>query len=200
MTRALRKSGLKLIALTGALLLSACQQQAKEPPPLEGAAIGGPINLVDTKGQPFSDSILAGKYRLIYFGYSWCPDICPTDMQQLAIAFRQFEAKHPQLAAKVQPLFITVDPARDTPEKLDQFVAAFHPRFIGLTGSEAQIAAVTRAYAVPVLKGKDDGQGNYLVDHGRMTFLMDPAGKPIVLLSPDKGAATVIADLEKWVK
>jgi protein SCO1/2 len=121
-------------------------------------------------------------------------------MQQLALALRQFEKDHAALAAKVQPLFITVDPQRDTPPKLAQFVAAFHPRFIGLTGSVEQIAAVTKAYAIPVLKGDVDATGNYLVNHGRMTFLMDPQGKPIALLTPDKGAATVVADLETWVK
>jgi protein SCO1/2 len=191
--------GLVALAVT-ALVLPACQQGASEPPPLEGAAIGGPINLTDMNGKPFLDATLAGKYRLIYFGYTWCPDICPTDMQQLALALRQFEKDHAALAAKVQPLFITVDPQRDTPPKLAQFVAAFHPRFIGLTGSVEQIAAVTKAYAIPVLKGDVDATGNYLVNHGRMTFLMDPQGKPIALLTPDKGAATVVADLETWVK
>lgn len=81
-----------------------------------------------------------------------------------------------------------------------QFVAAFHPRFIGLTGSDAQIAEVTRAFAVPVMKGDADDKGNYLVNHGRMTFLMDPNGKPIVLLTPDQKAESVLADLEKWVR
>jgi protein SCO1/2 len=181
-------------------MLAACQQGPSEPPPLAGAAIGGPFTLINQQGKPVSDTDFKGKYRMVYFGYTWCPDICPTDMQQLGKAFRAFEAKHPDLASKVQPIFISVDPGRDTPDKIAPFVAAFHPRFIGLTGTPAQIDAVTRAYAIPVLKGDDDGSGNYLVDHGRMTFLMDPDGKPMALLTPDKGADTVTADLEKWVR
>ena len=200
MIRIVSNLRLSLFALAACVALPACQQASNEPAPLEGAAIGGPINLIDTKGQPFTEAMLKGKYRMVYFGYSWCPDICPTDMQQLALAFRKFEENSPELAAKVQPLFITVDPKRDTPEKLAQFVTAFHPRFIGLTGSDAQIAEVTRAFAVPVMKGDTDDKGNYLVNHGRMTFLMDPNGKPIVLLTPDQKAESVLADLEKWVR
>src|ERR1044072_7444599 len=116
--------------------------------PRQGATMGGPFTLTDQNGRRVSDRDFAGKYRLIYFGYTFCPDVCPVDMQAIGAGLRQFEADQPARAARLQPIFITVDPARDTPPVLRQFVAAFHPRLIGLTGSEAEIAAVARGYRV----------------------------------------------------
>ena len=110
-------------------------------PPLKGATMGGPFTLTDQNGRRVSDRDFAGKYRLVYFGYTFCPDVCPVDLQVIGAGLRRFEASDPARAARVQPIFITVDPARDTPAVLRQYVAAFHPRLIGLTGSAEEIAA-----------------------------------------------------------
>src|SRR6185369_14158786 len=109
-----------------------CSQPVEEAP-LKGARIGGPFALVDQNGRTVRDSDFAGRYRLVYFGYSYCPDVCPTDLQSIGQAMRQFEKSDPGRAAEVQPIFITVDPERDTPPVLKAYVAAFHPRLIGLT-------------------------------------------------------------------
>ncbi|MBU6207113.1 MAG: SCO family protein [Alphaproteobacteria bacterium] len=147
------------------------------------AHIGGPFNLIDQDGQPVSDTSLQGKYRIIYFGYTFCPDACPTDMQQLMSGFRIFERAHPDKATKVQPIFITVDPARDNPAHLKAFVRAFHPRLMGLTGTPAQIAAVAKEYAAVYQAQKPGPNGKYLVDHSRTAVLYGPQGAPLILLS-----------------
>jgi protein SCO1/2 len=188
------------VGIAAALTLAACKQTPPEPAPLAGARIGGPFTLTDQDGKSFSSTQLAGRYRIVYFGYTFCPDACPTDMQVLGKAMRLFDAKDVAKSAKVQPIFITVDPARDTPAAIKQFVRAFHPRFIGLTGSDAQIAAVAKEYASSYRKQPaPPGTSGYLMDHMRTAILFDPDGKPIELLPVDENAEAVAADLQKWV-
>jgi protein SCO1/2 len=130
------------------LALSACGRSTPQPterPPLEGAAIGGPFTLVDKAGHTVRWQDFAGKYRIVYFGYSFCPDACPMDVQKLMQGFNLFAKAHPDLARQVQPIFITIDPARDTPEVVGQFTAAFSPRLLGLTGTPAQVDKAAKA-------------------------------------------------------
>ncbi len=192
-------------ALWGAVLLAALAPLAgcspSEPPPLAGARIGGSFTLTDQDGRKVSDSAFAGKYRLIYFGYTFCPDICPTDVQTLMKGYKQLEKDNPDLAARIQPIFITIDPARDTPDKIRQFVRAFHPRLIGLTGSEAEIAAVAKEYAIFYKKQPPaGGSTDYLMDHSRQAMLFGPQGEPLALITQDKDASAVVTDLERWAK
>ena len=194
-------AGLGFAAAVAAATLSACHRAPTERPPLEGAAIGGGFTLTDEDGKPFSSDALKGKYRILYFGYTFCPDACPTDMAVLGKAMGQLDAKNPALSAKIQPLFVTVDPARDTPAVLKQFTAAFYPRLIGLTGSDTQIAAVAKQYAISYRKEPaPKGTSGYLMDHPRVAYLFDPEGKPIEMLPVDANADAVEADLEKWVR
>jgi protein SCO1/2 len=192
---------LRIAACWVAMLpLAACHRAPSEPAPLAGARIGGPFTLIDQDGKPYSSDALAGRYRIVYFGYTFCPDACPTDMQVLGKAMRQLDAKDPKKSAKVQPIFISIDPARDTPAALKQFVTAFYPRMIGLTGSETQIAAVAKDYATTYRKQPAPaGSSGYLMDHQRTAILFGPDGKPIALLPLDANADAVVADLEKWV-
>jgi protein SCO1/2 len=195
-----------------ALALAGCKQPPSQPEmkdaPLAGAAIGGPFTLTDQDGKKRSDSEFKGKYRIVYFGYTMCPDICTPDMQQLMAGLRQFEMTHADMADDVQPIFITVDPARDTPEVLKQFVTAFHPRLIGLTGSEAEIAAAAKAFAVYYQKTKGSAPDAYLMSHSQTPYLMDPDGKPLAILPADtpntdanEGKAELVAaELAKWVR
>lgn len=177
-------------------------------PPLEGAKIGGAFTLTDQDGKTVRDTDFAGKYRLIYFGYSFCPDICPVDVQKLMRGLAAFEKSDAARGAKVQPIFITVDPARDTPAALKPFVARYHPRLLGLTGTPEQIAAVAKAFVVTYHKVDGSAPDRYLMAHSQLAFLMDPAGKPLALLplddpstDMDEGAPDkVAADLQKWVK
>src|SRR3546814_1174164 len=108
-------------------------KQATAAPPLAGATIGGPFSLVDQDGRPVTQDALKGRYALVYFGYTYCPDVCPVDLARLMQGLRAFEAKDAARAARVQPVFITIDPARDTVPVVKQFVNAFHPRLMGLT-------------------------------------------------------------------
>ncbi|WP_372890623.1 SCO family protein [Sphingomonas sp.] len=169
-------------------------------PPLDGAALGGPFTLTDQNGHVRTDRDFAGHYRIMYFGYTFCPDVCPTDMQTIGAGLRVFEAKDPVRGAKVVPIFVTVDPARDTPTVLKTFVSAFHPRMVGLTGSPQAIAAVAKAYAAYFEAEKPNAEGGYLVAHARFAYLMDPAGKPVALLPQDKTPQDVATELDRWVR
>ncbi len=189
-----------LPALLSALLLCACAQAPAEAPPLQGATMGGRFTLTDQNGRRVSDTAFAGKYRLIYFGYTFCPDVCPTDMATLGAGLRSFEASDPARAARVQPIFITVDPARDTPAVLRRFVSHFHPRFIGLTGSEDEIAQVARSHRIFHERGAPEAGDGYLVSHSQIAVLYGPRGEPIAIVPHDQGPAGVSAELERRVR
>jgi protein SCO1/2 len=187
------------IAPTLFLALSACGSNA--PPaerPLAGAKIGGEFTLADKAGKTVRWADFAGKYRIVYFGYTFCPDACPMDVSQLMQGFARFAKAEPARAAQVQPIFITIDPARDTPARVGEFAAAFSPRLLGLTGTPAEVDQAAKAFAAYYAKGKETG-GGYLMDHSRIAYLMDPEGKPIEMLPVDKGPDAVAAELAKWV-
>lgn len=188
------------LLLFALLALAGCSQSASEPP-LKGATMGGEFSLVGADG-PVRSSDFEGRYRIVYFGFASCPDVCPVDLQTIGAGLRAFEAEDPERAAKVQPIFISVDPARDTPAVLAEYVANFHPRLIGLTGSEEEIHQVARDYGVyfqrhePATPGSD----NYLVDHSRVATLYGPAGEPIAIIPHDQGPEGVAAELDRWVE
>lgn len=199
------------LLLFSSAALGACDGATSAPdaqPPLAGARIGGAFTLTDQDGTTVRDSDFAGRYRLVYFGYSFCPDICPVDVQKLMRGLAAFEKSEPVRGAKIAPIFITVDPERDTPDALKPFVARYHPRLIGLTGTDEQIAEVAKAYVVTYRKVEGSAPDRYLMAHSQLAFLMDPAGKPLALLAlddpstdDDEGAPDkVAADLAKWVK
>ena len=191
-----------LLALALPLLLVACSSAADKAPadaPLAGAAIGGPFTLVDSAGRTVHWSDFAGKYRIVYFGYTYCPDVCPTDMQRLMRGFAKFKADHPTLAAQVVPMFISVDPERDTPKVVGEFTHAFSDDLLGLTGTPEQVAHAAKAFAVYYEKGKPNAAGGYLVNHSTAAYLMGRKGQPIALVPIDDGPKAVTASLEKWV-
>ena len=200
------------ITFVGSLLLAACSASPEQPPfadaPLAGAKIGGPFTLTDQDGKKRSYDDDAGKFRLVYFGYTSCPDICTPDMQQMMAGLIQFEKAQPKLAAKVQPYFITVDPKRDTSAVLKQFVTAFHPRLVGLTGTEAEISAVAKSFAIYFQKMEGSTPEAYLMSHSQTPYLMGPDGKPLALMPVDapntdvnEGEPKLVAaELTKWVR
>ena len=188
------------LAAVATMLLLACGART-EAPPLEGATMGGAINLVGGDGRRVADSQFAGRYRIVYFGYTFCPDICPVDLALVGAGLRRFEAEDAARAARVTPIFITVDPARDTPQVVSAYAARFHPRILALSGSEAEIAQVARRYAIfyqrqpPAQPG-----GGYLVDHSRQIVLYGPEGQPIAILPHDRGMDAFVAELRRWVR
>lgn len=189
-----------------AIALAACQIGADAPGPspdgadLRGAAIGGDFALVDKTGRTVRWNDFAGRYRIVYFGYTFCPDICPTDVQRMAQGLKLFAGKHPEQAKRIQPIFITVDPERDTPAVVGEFAAAFSPNLIGLTGTPALIEDAKAAFKVFSSKGAVQPGGGYLVDHTTITYLFDPDGKPLGTLPTDKGAQAVAEELARWVR
>ena len=188
-----------LLALFAALSLAAsgCSGGPGEPP-LKGSSVNGRFALTDQDGRPADDRKFEGKYRIVYFGFTHCPDVCPTDLVQIGQGLKRFEKEDPDRAARVQPIFISVDPERDTPAVLKQFVPAFHPRLIGLTGTEKQLAEAKKNFAV--YSGKEPASGEaYNVNHSRITFLIGPKGEPITMLPSEKGAEAVAAELDRWV-
>lgn len=203
MNESASRPAVALIGIILALLIVGCAQRSAPPaedPPLKGASMGGPFTLTDQDGRRVSDTQFAGKYRLVYFGFTFCPDVCPTDLAAIGAGLRRFEAQDPGRAARVQPIFITVDPARDTPDVLRRYVANFHPRLIGLTGSEAEIAQVARTYRVYYERGAPAPGGGYGVNHSQMITLYGPAGEPVAIVPPDRGAEGVAAELGRWVR
>ena len=136
------------------------------------ADIGGPFQLVDHTGKTVTDRDFRGQFMLIYFGYAYCPDVCPTELANMAAALDRLEDH----AARVQPIFITVDPARDTSAFLADYVVNFHPRLIGLTGTAEQIAAAAKVYRVYYARSDAAGAADYLMDHSGFVYLMGPDG------------------------
>jgi protein SCO1/2 len=197
-----RRPFVPLAAFAAALVpLAGCSETPADPPPLAGARMGGPFTLTDHRGRPFSSDALRGKYRIVYFGYTFCPDVCPVDLQVISAALSQYEQRHVSRATRVQPLFITTDPERDTPRVMWGYVRNFHPRLIGLTGSPEDIARVERAYGVYASRRAPSRPGgDYLVDHSRVAALYGPQGEPIDMLRTDQGPAAVLATLERWVR
>ncbi len=167
-----------------------------EAGPLAGSGIGGPFALIDQDGHARTDRDFAGHYRLIYFGYTFCPDVCPTDLARNARALGLARS----VADKVQPIFITVDPARDTPAVLKQYVANFPPRLIGLTGSADAVRRAAAAYKVYASKQAVPGASGSLMSHTDITYLMGPDGAPIAFFTGADSAQKVADDLGRYVR
>jgi protein SCO1/2 len=165
-------------------------QSAEETPGVSSyIPIGGAFTLIDHNGKTVTDANFRGRYMLVFFGYTFCPDVCPTALQTIAKAMDLLGAK----ADKVQPVFISVDPERDTPKVLKSFMENFHPRMVGLTGSPEQVAAAAKVYRLYYAKANDDDE--YLMDHSATFYLMGPNGKIVTYfthrITPDTLAAKV---------
>ena len=139
---------------------------------LLASAIGGPFSLVDQNGKTVTDADLKGKWSLVYFGFTHCPDACPTALNDIAIALDQLGLKR----EAVRPVFITVDPERDTPEVLKDYVASFDAPILALSGSPEEIARAAKAYRVYYAKHPEAG-GDYSMDHSSVIYVMDPEGR-----------------------
>jgi protein SCO1/2 len=156
--------------------------------------VGGPFTLEDGNGKQVTDRDFRGKYMLVYFGYTFCPDACPTTLNEVADALDHLGAKADQL----QPIFITVDPKRDTPAVMKQYVVAFSPRLIGLTGTEEQIATVAREYRVYYAEHRTgSGPNDYAMDHSSVLYLMGPDGKFIAPIRSDEDGSQMAAELNR---
>jgi len=166
-------------------------------PKTSKVSIGGPFSLTDHNGRTVTDQSFRGKFMLVMFGYTYCPDVCPT---QLSTASDAIDALG-DAAEKVVPIFITIDPERDTPEHLKEYVSYFHPRLIGLTGSPEQIKSVAKAYRVYYAKSsasKDDPE-DYLMDHSAISYLVGPDGKFLTHFSHGLDAETMAKRIREYL-
>ncbi len=183
-----------------ALALVAVNQQA--PPSTSTPAtqttgkalIGGPFTLTDQTGKRVTEKDFLGRYMLVFFGFTNCPDICPSGLQVMSAALDKLGNK----ADIVTPVFITLDAARDTPEKMKAYVKSFHPRLTGLTGSEAEVAAAAKAYRVYFQKIEDDKTpGSYTYDHAAIIYLMGKDGAFVTHIPHTTDVEQVVDALNK---
>jgi len=188
------------IIVLGTLLLLLMFMPGLRPVPtpnvrtVEGApSIGGAFSLIDPKGQTVTSEALKGKYSLVYFGFTNCPDICPLALQTITLAL--------QIAGPfgddVTPVFISVDAERDTTEVMGQYVANFHPRFLALTGTVEQTRQAAEAYRVYFQKAKEETPGEYMMEHSGFVYLMDPKGAYVTHFKSDSTAEQIAARLRQ---
>jgi protein SCO1/2 len=154
--------------------------------------IGGPFSLTNQNGQRKTDADFRGRWMLVYFGYTNCPDVCPTTLALMSAALKELGGR----ATLIAPIFITVDPGHDTPKMLKEYLASVDSRFIGLTGSQQQIAVVAREYKVYSVKRPLKG-GGYAIDHSSVVCLMDPSGKFAAVYDNSQTPEQIAADLRK---
>ncbi len=165
-----------------------------------GEASRGRFQLLDQTGRKVTNEDFLGRFMLVFFGYTYCPDVCPTDLQVLA---RALDLVGPA-GDKVQPIFITIDPERDSPEVLRDYVRHFHPRLLGLTGSPAAVRRAANLYRVQFRKvfGPDheDGKPDYLIDHSAASYLIGPDGAGLSLYPHGMTAEDIAADIRAFVE
>ena len=156
------------------------------------ASIGGPFTLTDHTGKRVTDADFRGRHMLVFFGFTFCPDVCPSALQVMSAALDKLGPK----ADRFVPVFITVDPERDTPQQMALYVQSFHPRLVGLTGTRAEIDAVLQTYRVHARKREDPkSSGGYTVDHPAQIYVMDPDGRYRAILDFTQGADSAAARL-----
>lgn len=189
------------LAATGILLagllfsIGARQNRGDELIAVTSDSFGGPFTLVDQNGKTVTDKDYAGRYRLIYFGFTYCPAICPTELQKITAALTLLGDK----GKKIQPLFITVDPERDTPEKMKGYVTLFHPSLIGLSGTRAQIDQVLKSYKIYAAKAQDPGMTEYTMDHSSLIYFMAPDGRLLRIFKIDDTAQAMADTIAQWL-
>jgi protein SCO1/2 len=184
-------------AIIAIVILAGVAWYTLAPQMREGAAVavGGPFNLIDQHGATVTEADFRGRYTLIYFGYTYCPDVCPTELQSMSQAVDALGAA----GDKVTPVFITVDPERDTVEQLAGYAEHFHPRLMALTGSAEQVAAAAKAYRVYYKKVTEEGSTDYLMDHSSIVYLMDPEGRFLTHFSFGTGPEQMAEKIKEYL-
>ena len=178
--------------LAGAAMLVAAMLYVVPGETTKPSSVGGPFRLLDHNGRVVTEADFKGRPFLVFFGFTHCPDICPTALFEMSEVLKRLGPD----ADKTAALFISVDPERDTPEKLKDYVSSFHPRVFGLTGTPAEIEAVTRAYRAYAKKVSLDG-GGYTMDHSAIVYLMDKDGRFVAPFNLKRSAEQAAADLKR---
>jgi len=191
--RALTAFLLAVLVICGLLLYRLWMERVTPGAMTGEALIGGPFELIDQNGATVTDQTYRGKLMLIYFGFTFCPDACPTALGIMSAALDKLDVA----AERVVPMLITVDPERDTPQVLKEYVSNFHPRMVGLTGTPEQIAAVAKAYRVYYQKAAGATAGDYLMDHTLLIYLMDGEGKYVAHFGPQATPDEIAEEIRK---
>ena len=187
--------GLVSVSALAAAFILITWEPPLPPPTTSGTAdIGGPFTLVSTRGDTVTDQTFHGKWLVLFFGYTYCPDVCPTTLNNISLALEGLGAD----ASKLQPAFVTVDPKRDTRDVLTEYLKSFDPRIIGLTGTQAQIDHMVKEYHVYAAPQKsENGDNDYLVAHSAYIYLMDPKGKFMNVIQGTESGQEIAAWLRK---
>jgi protein SCO1/2 len=184
----------RLFLMLSALLLAGCGEQSWQTTDISGAMPELRFELTDENGRTVSADDYRGKPTLLFFGFTNCPDVCPTTLAQLASATQQLNE---ELRANLQVLFVSVDPVRDDPHTLRRYTDVFGPQFIGLTGDKAALDALTRRYSTTYSYGEEDQSGNYDVSHSGAVFAFNRAGNVRLLIRASDPLNAVVADLRR---
>jgi protein SCO1/2 len=199
----MKKIPVILFILAAALLLivlaipmtASKNKSAESNKPVASGKFGGPFTLVDQDGTPFTDKDLEGQYALLYFGFTYCPAICPTELAKMANALDQLGTD----ADSIKPIFITVDPERDTADVMKGYVTHFHPRLMGLTGTVEQIEQAKKAYKVYAAKVEDPSLSDYTMDHSSYIYFLAPDGALLSLFKTQDTAEDMVTEIKKWI-
>ncbi len=164
------------------------------------ATVGGAFELVDQSGETRTQADFAGRHMLVYFGYTYCPDVCPTSLSLMSQGLDLLETETGSLEERVVPIFVTVDPARDDVEAMAAYAEHFHPRLVALTGSDAQIAAAAKAYRVYYRRAEDPSASEYLMDHSSFIYLMGPDGTYVSHFAHNASPEEIAEGLKGFLK
>lgn len=162
----------------------------------QGVSLGGPFSLVDHTGRAVTERDFAGRPLLVYFGFTYCPDVCPTELGTIAAAL---DAMGPA-GERVTPVFVSIDPERDTPAAMADYVSRFHPRMVGLTGSSEQVAQAARAYRVYYAKVRPRDSTDYLMDHSSFIYFVGPDGRVRSLFRPETSPEAIAAAITSQLR
>lgn len=191
-----------LAALAG-LIIAFVWSYAKQPTATDGEkliavtsdAFGGPFQMSNQNGQAVTEKDYAGRYRLIYFGFTYCPAICPTELAKMTAALNQVGPD----AKQILPIFVTVDPERDTAPKMKTYLTSFHPSFVGLTGTPDQVKAMLKEYKVYAAKVKDPAMTEYTMDHSSFVYFIGPDDRLLHIFKADNNSQDMAATIKRWL-
>lgn len=163
--------------------------------PVTDDAFAGPFTLQATTGETITEKSWSDKYKLIYFGFTYCPAICPTELQKITLALKTLGDR----AAIIQPLFATVDPERDTLPKMKEYVEMFHPSLIGLTGTQEQVSHALKTFKIYAAKADSEGLSDYMMDHSSFIYFIAPDGRLLQIFKSDDTADSISSAINQWL-
>ncbi len=189
--------GFVQIKMENASVVTRDGNDVSEAQPVAGLKLGGPFTLSDQDGEKVTEATYEGQYKLIYFGFTFCPAVCPTELQKMRAAL---DALPSEIAERIQPIFVTIDPERDTVAVMKEYVTLFHPRLVGLTGTVPQIEMMKKNYRVFAAKAGDIDSPDYTMDHSSFIYLMGPKDELVAMYRTNDSADFMADDIKNRLK